>query len=166
MSPKTALKARQHQGPAQMSGCWDTSQNEAVSQWKPGDVEIKTRSLGTLQTLQCACKCVTCSPATPQTHQLKTLAKSMRQATLVPSMPALQTSWHIMAAGGMAKWPGRIRQQALLYSTRAQEMESKQRPQDQPTGRENNKCEALSSSEEAPPDGDPMYTWRDEAHVC
>lgn len=153
MSPKTALKARQHQGPAQMSGCWDTSQNEAVSQWKPGDVQIKTRSLGTLQTLQCACKCVTCSPATPQTHQLKTLAKSMRQATLVPSMPALQTSWHIMAAGGMAKWPGRIRQQALLYSTRAQEMESKQRPQDQPTGRENYKCEALSSSEEAPPDG-------------
>lgn len=81
----------------------------------------------------------------------------MRQATLVPSMPALQTSWHSMAAGGMAKWPGRIRQQALLYSTRAQEMESKQRPQDQPTGRENKKCEALSSLEEAPRDGNKIW---------
>lgn len=30
------LKARQHQGPVQMSGCCDTSQKEAVSQWKPG----------------------------------------------------------------------------------------------------------------------------------
>lgn len=34
-SPMTPLKARQHQGPVQMSGCWDTSQKEAVSQWKP-----------------------------------------------------------------------------------------------------------------------------------
>lgn len=30
------LKARQHQGPVQMSGCCETSQKEAVSQWKPG----------------------------------------------------------------------------------------------------------------------------------
>lgn len=35
-SPITPLKARQHQGPVQMSGCCDTSQKEAVSQWKPG----------------------------------------------------------------------------------------------------------------------------------
>lgn len=35
-SPKMPLKARQHQGPVQMSGCCDTSQKEAVSQWKPG----------------------------------------------------------------------------------------------------------------------------------
>lgn len=59
----------------------------------------------------------------------------MRQATLAPSMPALQTSWHSMAAGGMAKWPGRIRQQALLYNTRAQDMDSTQSPQEQPTKR-------------------------------
>lgn len=32
----TPLKERQHQGPVQMSGCCDTSQKEAVSQWKPG----------------------------------------------------------------------------------------------------------------------------------
>lgn len=63
----------------------------------------------------------------------------MRQATLAPSMPALQTSWHSMAAGGMAKWPGRIRQQALLYSTKAQEMDSTQSPQEQPTRRKNKK---------------------------
>lgn len=30
------LKALQHQGPVQMSGCCDTSQKEAVSQWNPG----------------------------------------------------------------------------------------------------------------------------------
>ncbi len=36
MSPMMPLKARQHQGPVQMSGCCDTSQKEAVSQWKPG----------------------------------------------------------------------------------------------------------------------------------
>ena len=35
-SPIMPLKARQHQGPVQMSGCCDTSQKEAVSQWKPG----------------------------------------------------------------------------------------------------------------------------------
>lgn len=34
--PIMPLKARQHQGPVQMSGCCDTSQKEAVSQWKPG----------------------------------------------------------------------------------------------------------------------------------
>lgn len=54
------------------------------------------------------------SPATPHTHQLKTLAKNIKQVTLAPSMPALHTSWHSKAAGGMARWPGRIRQQALL----------------------------------------------------
>lgn len=70
-----------------------------------------------------------CSPATPQTHQLNTLAKNMRQVTLAPSMPALHTSWHSRAAGGMARWPGRIRQHALLYSTRAQDMDSTHRPQ-------------------------------------
>lgn len=53
----------------------------------------------------------------------------MRQVTLAPSMPALHTSWHSRAAGGMARWPGRIRQQALLYSTRAQETDSTHRPQ-------------------------------------
>jgi len=35
-SPIMQLKARQHQGLVQMSGCCDTSQKEAVSQWKPG----------------------------------------------------------------------------------------------------------------------------------
>lgn len=34
--PMMPLKARQHQGPVQMSGCCDTSQKEAVSQWKAG----------------------------------------------------------------------------------------------------------------------------------
>lgn len=134
ISPMMPLKARQHQGPVQMSGCWEMSQKEAVSQWKPAETEdTDAATLEALQASQACHRDDSRSPATPQTHQLKTLAKNMRQATLAPSMPALQTSWHSMAAGGMAKWPGRIRQQARLYSTRAQEMDSTQRPQEQPT---------------------------------
>lgn len=53
----------------------------------------------------------------------------MRQVTLAANMPALHTSWHSRAAGGNARWPGRIRQQALLYNTRAQEIDSKQKPE-------------------------------------
>lgn len=44
--PMMPLKARQHHGPVQMSGCCDTSQKEAVSQWKPGG-QHKNRLEGT-----------------------------------------------------------------------------------------------------------------------
>ena len=69
------------------------------------------------------------SPATAQIHQSKTLAKTIRLVTRAASMPALHTSRHSRAAGGRARWPGLIRQQALLYSTRAQEMDSRHRAQ-------------------------------------
>lgn len=42
----TPLKARQHQGPVQMSGCCDTSQKVAVSQWNPAGQQKKKESEG------------------------------------------------------------------------------------------------------------------------
>ena len=53
----------------------------------------------------------------------------MRLATLAPSIPPLHSSWHTRAAGGMARWPGRIRQHARLYSTTAQDRDSRHKPQ-------------------------------------
>ena len=70
---------------------------------------------------------------TPHTHQPKTLVKNMRLATRAPSMPALHSSWHSRAAGGMARWPGRIRQHARLNRTSAQERENRHIPQHRDT---------------------------------